>query len=444
MKINYYKFFIFSFFFMFPDTIVFGQEIAGDVQRPDLKTITIDQAVEKGLRCNLDLLANQYNVSLAQADEITASLWYNPSLGVDTGLQPFGKNWNQTNAGGPRQYDANVSYPIDFTGKKIKGGRSAREATKIARAQLKDVTRLKIQEIRLAYIDTMQAKEILSLSQEKETNLQRLVDLLRSRIGDKDILPLLQTRAQLSLDQTRLETRQKAVALESAKKTLGLLLGYDVSMPIELGTQLRDFKISDLPNEESLGRNAIENRPDIEILKLSQSKAKLDKSLAIAQRWDNINFQTGYTSQGPVDANPDDPGSSPLKRSNDWSVGLSIPLPLFDQNQGNIRKAEVALNQIGKQIAAKELSIKQEVSSLYDQLKLTQELIKQYESSQLKNAQIVRDAQQKLYSTGAYALLEYLDAIGAYDDTLAAYYQALSDYRRNIARLNAAIGKDVL
>ena len=104
----------------------------------------------------------------------------------------------------------------------------------------------------------------------------------------------------------------------------------------------------------------------------------------------------------------------------------------------------MTLNQVEKQIASKELSIKQEISSLCDQLKLTQDLIKQYESSQLKNAEIVRDAQQKLYSTGAYGLLDYLDAIGAYNDTLAAYYQTLSDYRRDVAKLNAAIGKDTL
>ena len=444
MKINWYKFFNALFILTLLTSIAFGEEVPGNVQRPDLKTVKIDQAVEEGLQSNLDLLANKYNVPLAQADELTARLWYNPTIGVDASLQPYGKNWNQTSAGGPRQLDATVSYPIDLTGKKIKGSRSAREATKIAEAQFKDAVRLKVQEIRLSYIDAMQAKEILSLSQEKETNLQRLIDLLQSRIGDKDILPLLQTRAQLAVDQTKFDTRQKAVILESAKKSLGLLLNYDVSAPIELGTELRDFKIADLPTEASFIKDALENRPDLEALRLSQSKAKLDKSLAIAQRLDNINVQAGYTSQGPVDADPNDPASSPLKRSNDWSLGLSIPLPLFDQNQGNIRRAELTLNQIEKQIAAKELSMKQEISSLYDQLKLTQDLIKQYESSQLKNAEIVRDAQQKLYSTGAYSLLDYLDAIGAYNDTLAAYYQTLSDYRRNVAKLNAAIGKDTL
>jgi len=405
--------------------------------------ISFQQAVACGVRSNLDLLAAQYNVPLAQADELTAGLWYNPALNMSATLQPYGRNWNQTSAGGPRQFDVGLTYPIDWSLKKIKIWRSAKVATRTAEAGFQDAVRLKVLDIRSAYIDVMLAQAVLSLAEEKEVNLQRLVDLLQNRIANKDLLPLLQTRAQLAVDQAKLETRQKRVDLENAKAALAALLGRRPEASWVTTTKLRDFVLIDLPEGKGLVEDALSGRPDMIALQLGRDKALLDKKVALAQRWDNISLNMGYTSQGPVGADPDDGSSHRIKQANDWGAGLSIPLPFFDRNQGNIHKADLTISQTEKQIESKEISIRQEIAVLYNQLKLNFELIKQYESTQLKNAQIVRDAQQKLYSTGGSALLDYLDAIGAYHETLTSYYAALADYRRNTSKLNAAVGKDI-
>src|ERR1700744_3676545 len=88
------------------------------------ESLTIEQAVSEGLKSNLDILATQYGIPLAEADEITAGLWNNPAVLFDTVFQPLhGGNWNQTNAGGPRQYDMIFSYPLDLSGKRSKAKR---------------------------------------------------------------------------------------------------------------------------------------------------------------------------------------------------------------------------------------------------------------------------------------------------------------------------------
>src|SRR5208337_2821319 len=115
-----------------------------------------------------------------------------------------------------------------------------------------------------------------------------------------------------------------------------------------------------------------------------------------------------------------------------------------NRNQGNIQKAMVSRNQAEKQIEALTLSIRQEIAADCDQLKLNESLIRDYEESQLENARMVRDSQQTLFGTGGSALLDYFDAVNAYQTTLSAYYDVVAEYRRGLARLNAAVGKDVL
>ena len=74
-------------------------------------SLGLEQALEEGTRFNLDLLATRYNIPMAEADEMTAGLWNNPSLLIDTVFEPIGRKWDQTSAGGPRQFDFGLSYP---------------------------------------------------------------------------------------------------------------------------------------------------------------------------------------------------------------------------------------------------------------------------------------------------------------------------------------------
>ena len=408
--------------------------------------LTMQQAVEEGLKANLDLMAAKYDVSSARADELTAGLWYNPSLVVDAVSQPFGSNWNQTTAGGPRQNDVVVSYPLDITGKKSKGLESAHQAAKAAEANFQDLVRRKALAIQLSCIDLMLNEQLLSLSHEKENNMQSLVELLRTRAGRKDILPLLQSRAQLALDQAVQLTKRRENALRASKVSLAALLGRkSLDDAFNVSTELCSLNIAELPGKEKLIAEAVDNRPDMQALRLNRLKAISDRKLASAMVMDNLSLGVGYTELGAVGANPDDPGSSSISGSQAWSASLGIPLPLFDRNQGNIEKAKIAMEQIDKQISALDLSIRQEITGLYDHAVLTKDIIEKYEGGQLKNAEYVRNTQQRLFGTGSQqeGLLDYFDAMGAYNDTLEGYYDTLADYWRDTVSLNAATGKDI-
>ncbi len=447
------KHIIFSVLLLFVAAICFAESPEGAPKESSANTagidlnkgITIDEAVEEGIRSNLELLAAKYDVSIARADELTAGLWYNPSITIDGLAQTFGSNWNQTTAGGPKQNDAVLSYPLDITNKRGKRKESAHQAYKAAEANFQDIIRKKVLEIRLSYINVMLNEELLKLSHEKESNMQKLVELLKTRVGSKDILPLLQSRAQLALDQAAQARKKRENNLIASKNSLvSLLASSSFDVDFEIKTKLRDFSVQDLPDKEKIVNDALQTRPDIQELKINYLKAVSDRKLASAMTLDNLGLSLGYTSYSGMDANPNT-GAPALNGTSAWSASLNIPLPLFDRNQWNKEKANLLMEQILKQAKALELSIRQEITNLYDHVSLTKELIVKYENVQLKNAEYVRDTQQRLFGTGAQqqGLLEYFDSIGAYNDTLEDYYNSLADYRKDIASLNAALGRDL-
>ncbi len=406
--------------------------------------LTYQQAVQEGMAHNLDLLAAQYNVPLAEADELTAGLWNNPSLLIDTIFHPFGKNYNQTSAAGPRQYDLGFSYPFDLSGKIPAARRSAAKAVDVAKAAFQDAARQKLRDIRLAYIDVLVFRHQLDLAKEKQDSLQQLLDVIESRIGGASRLPLLRLRAQLARDQAVLDRRQREVTMRAAQTALAVILGRAQEGALEPATPLRDFPMPPPPSVESLLATALEHRPDMQALRLTLEKARLDRSLALAQRFDNVVATYGFSTQGPIEANPDDPTTRKIPRGNSWDASVTLPLPFFNRNQGNIRKASLAAEQVQKQIAALELATRQEIAGIYDQLSLNRALIIDYETRQLGNARKVRDEQQKLVGMGSSALLDYFDAVNAYAAAVSAYYDTVGDYRRNVARLNAACASEVM
>lgn len=426
--------------------------MAGSAQEPKAEalspkkedSLTLEQAVVEGTKSNLDLLAAKYGIPLAEADEMTAGLWNNPAVLFDTVFQPLDRaNWNQTNAGGPKQYDVIFSYPLDLSGKRSTAEKSAHKAVDIAKAAFEDALRLKIQDIRLAYIEVMAQEHQLSLAKEKEGTLKNLVTMTENRVGRGSRLPLLLMRAQLAWDQAKLDTKQREISRRAAVVQLLTLLGRDTDATgLTTQTKLSNFKLVALPEKTDLEKYAMDSRPDLALLRMTAAKADLDQDVARAQVWDNFNITAGFSHQGPNSANPNDPNSAAQGGAYSWNAGVTIPLPVFNRSQGGIKKALLTKGQTEKQIDSKILSIRQEIDGLTDQLKLGRNLIEDYESKQLKRAKEVRDAQQKQFGTGNSALLDYLDAVSAYQGTVSAYYDTVADYQRNLARMSASVGKE--
>ncbi len=114
--------------------------------------LTLDIGIDRMLRENLDLRAKFFEIPQAQADILQAGLRANPIFYADGQLVPYGK-YSRQRAGGPTQYDVNVSYPLDVSRKRIARTLVASRAKRVLEAQYQDAVRMRIDEFYSAFVD---------------------------------------------------------------------------------------------------------------------------------------------------------------------------------------------------------------------------------------------------------------------------------------------------
>ena len=134
---------------------------AEDAGPPD--GITLDQAIDRAIKENLDLRSKFYEIPQAKADMLTASLRANPVFYADAQLVPYGQ-YTRSRPGGQTQYDVNISYPLDLSRKRQARTASAARATKVTEAQYQDAVRQTIDNLYSAYVDVLQARRTIAFS----------------------------------------------------------------------------------------------------------------------------------------------------------------------------------------------------------------------------------------------------------------------------------------
>ncbi|PJZ70702.1 hypothetical protein CH373_07165 [Leptospira perolatii] len=415
----------------------------------DPQPLTIEECANISLKQNLTLLAKKYDVDIAKADEIQAGLYRNPSFSALSSLNPFGKNYNQSSTGGPRQLDLLLNVPLDLSSKIKSGKRKAQTWTYISEVMLEAAFREVAYQTRVAYLELVLKENVLQLLRDREINLQRLAKTIQNRIGGSGIQPLLLTRAQLAVESASIDTQVAVVDVETARRALALLLGKEGSPDLVPLTKLRDVQLEDPPKYDEIIETVKEDYPNLQALRLAVDFSENQITAAQAQVWDDFTLFGGVSRQSGVDAYPKAlpnsgyPMETGIPGQSSWALGVIIPLPSLNRNQGNIRKARVIKEQATVYYRAAEITLEKEVKTLIQGMLLNKNIIQQIESSQLPKAQKVLNNQQRLFGTGGANLLEYFDAVNAYNGTLMTYYKAVADYRKNRAKLESYLNKGI-
>ena len=125
---------------------------------------------------------------------------------------------------------------------------------------------------------------------------------------------------------------------------------------------------------------------------------------------------------------------------NTASFFASIPLPIFDRNQGEILRAGYAINQAQEQEKAASGQVMTDVRDAYENLRTNDKVVMLYRSGYLDVAQKDRDIAEYAYKRGAVSLLDFLDAERSYRATQLAYRQSLAAYLLAVEQLKEAVG----
>ena len=394
--------------------------------------ITIEQAVQEALANNANLLAERLNVPLATARLVTARLRPNPVLTLDGDyLDVLGTGFSPANGAGPAEGSARVDFAFEGPGKRAGRVAVAELARSVAELNLQNAMRGVILDVQNAFVDVLLAKETLALAESNQKTLEGVVEANRQRAqpGEQSAADLL--RARLAAMQFRNDAANAASRLHSARHRLELVMGrsafvhlFDVKGPMR-----RDQEHVEI---QPLRARAQELRPDILSVMRDQARSAADLKLQLAQGKIDYTVGTQFHRQ-----------QSPTGTGNSLGLFLSMPLPVFNRNQGEVERARLEYRQLEQRLRAARNSAAADVESTYEQYAIATTMLSNLETDMLEQSRQIRGTAEESYRAGKVSLLEFLDAQRAYTDTMQSYNDARANYARSLYAMEAATGQNV-
>ena len=390
--------------------------------------LTLDRVLARFLERNLAVEAARYRVESARADQIAARLRPNPSVLFTAenfkvaGNSPFTVPFSRLYEIGPT-----YSQPIELGGKRRLRTEVADLSVSRAEAELTDVLRLRLTEIKRAFYDAALARQTLEITLEQRRYFDDLVKFNQVRleegaISGSELLKVRLERVKFdsAVAQAQLTTRQAGI------KLLELLGETNLETPVITGGELGSGPI--VIDLASLKQRALGNRPDLQAAERNVALAERRIALEKARGIPDITPFVGYKRVG-VD--------------NTVQFGVTIPLAINNKNQGEIARAIAE-----EKVAATEVSLARnrvlaEVESAYRAYESARSQVETFERELLAQADESREVAQFAYREGATDLLPLLEAQRTRADIRQQYLRTLFDYQVSILQLEAAIGGEI-
>lgn len=388
--------------------------------------ISLDQAIDLALAHNHSLKASRTLILQNQAQEITANLRPNPSLGVDTQFIPFfsPQDFSGTNLDQTQQFDIGLSYLFERGRKRQHRLQAARDQTAVTRAQITDAERTLAFNVGQQFVSVLLAESTLQFALEDLKDFQQTVDISQAQfkagyIGEGDFLKI-----KLQLLQFQTDVSSARLAKMQALVALRQFLGYD-AVPADFDV-IGDLAYQPLQIKlEDLQMRALRERPDFRAAELGITAAQSQYLLAKANSKVDVTGTYDFTH---------------VSGENTGSIFASFELPIFNRNQGEIARTNYAVAQAKEQEQSASDTVLSDVANAYEAVTSNDEVVQLYMSGYLKQAQDSRDISEYAYKRGAASLLDFLDAERSYRSTQLAYRQALASYMTALEQLKEALG----
>jgi cobalt-zinc-cadmium efflux system outer membrane protein len=397
-------------------------------------TLTWQQLKDKFEAANPTMQAAHQGIDEARAAEITAYLRPNPEFGIavdGTQLTPYNGIYRPF-AG--TQFSPSISYLHERDQKRELRRDTAKLNTAISESTAFDQERGLLFTLRGAYVQVLKSKALLDNAKENLEYWDHELDISRTRYQAGDLALVDLNRLELQRPQFEADYENAVVSLRTAKIQLLMLLNdrtpidqFDVTGAFDFSEDLRPL--------EQYRKLALDARPDLKAAMQGVELAKATHQLAVANGSTDPTF-SGWWTHNPSFNNPYD--------FNTVGASISIPLRMFDRNQGEKAKTQIDIGRNERLVAGTEALVFSDVDSAYWTLIEAVNLLKPYKTKYLALATDVRDRMSFSYQNGGASLIEFLDAEKSYRDTRSAYVNLIGSYMTAGAQLNMAAGREVL
>jgi cobalt-zinc-cadmium efflux system outer membrane protein len=418
---------------LFLANTAFGQVANGPVR------ITLDEAIQMALQHNHNMIAARTAIDQSLALEVTANLRPNPTVFADWEYLPLGSPAKQN----PDLYpgvstsdylrnntegDIGLRYLIERGRKRARRYQAAKDVTAQTRSLVADNERGLTYQVATLFVSVQLAESTIDLAQQDLKSFQKTVDIAEFQFKSGGISEsnYLMIEVQLLQFETDLESAQ--LAREQGLSDLRQLLGYEsVSAAYDVVDAFDYLPMK--ANLDDLKIQALQNRPDLRAAMQGVTAAKSGYLLAKADGVQDLTAQGNYSHVNGINA---------------ATLYASIPLPIFNRNQGEIARTLSVITQMQEQQKFASGQVLTDVKDAYEGLRSNDRVVLLYRDKYRDIAKRSRDIADYAYHGGSLALLDFLDAERSYRAAELAYRQALASYLLALEQLREAVATRTL
>ena len=387
--------------------------------------LTIEQVVARFLERNLAVEAARHRVDIARAEQIAAQLRPNPTLTLSAENVKFA---GPTPAGDLYEVGATWSQPIERSDKRRHRREVADATVAVAEAEFAEALSQRLHAVKRAFYETLLARRAVEQAVDNLRAFDGLVAVTEARfkegaVAEGEVLKVRLERARFdnALANAQLRLRHAGI------KLLDLLGETDFS---GAGAVTGDpvLPIATVPDVTVLKTEALQRRPSVRAA---------ENSLILAER--RLALER---SRSTADVSP----FVGLRRVGDNStvlLGIAIPLPITDRNEGGIARAAAEEKVVRTELALRKNRVLAEVESAYQAWQSARQRTNTFEMGLLRQADESEAIALRAYQEGAIELIGYLEAQRTRADIRHQYLQAVLDARIALLVLEQSIGQEL-
>lgn len=407
--------------------------VTASAQSSDSLKISLEDAEQLFVKNNMTLLAQKYNIDAAKAAIIQAKLLPNPVVNYEQTLNTKTTVANDVSIGAFGQHALQVQQLIQLAGKRQKLVNVAKISAEIPEYQFMEMVRELTYQLRTSFYAIHFLQKTLSTYGQEITTLNRLVTAYKEQVALGNVPAKEVIRLQSFMVTLETERSDILSQITDNQATFKILTGDASVVAIEPVLKEQDLvsKNIDALKLGELSDLALEQRFDRKIqeasVRLASATIELQKSLA------KSDLTVGYSF---------DRAGSYL--NNYHAITVSMPLAIFNKNQGNIKAAESTLQATRKNSEQLNVQISNEVLQAYLKAKDADRLYKAIDKDYLSNFDGLISGVIENYAKRNITLLEFTDFLESYKNTVSQINTLNNARIQTIENLNFVVGKKVL
>jgi cobalt-zinc-cadmium efflux system outer membrane protein len=389
--------------------------------------LSLDSAVRLALEKNRDLVAARFAIEQAEGRLSQAGQWPNPEIEISHETDVAFENEGESNLStGFRQ-----RFPV--TGRLAKARTLARVDVAQAIAEVRNEERLLAGEVLARSRELLVLQQQLQTNQEIQDTLEQLVTVSEQRAKAAEGSATDVNLARLELQKTQLTRELLLEQQELTTTTLKQLLGREPQSPLQISGRISgDFDASAF---RKISSEALARRPDRQLAVLGIRRAAAAVKLVRAEKWEDWTAGVDYARDAQHFA-------APIGHKVDQFFGLSVsvPLPLWNRNQGRIAESQATQARSEAELRALDLRIETEVRAASDRLQRLSDILREYRDGSLVLARQNVALAQKGYGDGLVSITaviqaqqQFIELRLGYLETLAEFERALTDWQTAVA-----------